>query len=101
MKDSLLTLLFAIARREPARPSPGEVPFGLETVVLAHWRAAGAQRSENGSFLRGLRWAALIACAAALLAGALENDQLAAFNNRFDPEMRVPDSAIAAGYGYE
>ncbi|MGH7937151.1 MAG: hypothetical protein ACRD5Z_02265 [Bryobacteraceae bacterium] len=101
MKESLLAHLFAIARRESARPLPEQVPFGLETAVLAHWRAAAAQPSDNGNFLRGLRWAALIACAAALLAGALENDQLAAFNNRFDPETRVPDSAIAAGYGYE
>jgi hypothetical protein len=51
--------------------------------------------------LRGLRWAALLACAVALLVGALAGDELAAFNDRFDPETRVADSAIVAGYGYE
>ena len=56
---------------------------------------------ENGGLLRGLRWAAIVACAAALLAGLVQNDELSAFSNRFDPEARVADSAISAGFGYE
>jgi hypothetical protein len=48
-----------------------------------------------------LRWAALVACAVALLTAALQSDELAAFNQRFDPVARVADSAIVAGYDYE
>ena len=48
-----------------------------------------------------MRWAALTACAVALLAATLKKDELAAFQNRFDPETRVADSAISAGFGYE
>jgi hypothetical protein len=96
--DIFLDRIFALARRAPL-PNDSELPFGLETAVVAQWRAAG--RSAHGNLLGGLRWAALFACAIALLAGALERDQLTAFRNRFDPEARVADSAIVAGYGYE
>jgi hypothetical protein len=95
--DHFLSQLFSLARQAPAREAT-EIPFGMETAVLAHWRSTSRQ---NGGLLRGLRWAALIACVAALLAGALDNDQFTAFQSRFDPEARVADSAIAAGYGYE
>lgn len=99
-REQKLRHFFALARRAPAR---GVAPpaFGLETAVLAHWRAAQCAPAENGALLRGLRWAALIACAAALIAGALESDQLAAFRSRFDPETRVPDAAISVAYNYE
>ena len=97
--DSFLDRLFTLSQRAPAAHDP-EIPFGLETAVVAHWRA-GAQASAHGNLLRGLRWAALLSCAIALLAGALENDQLTAFRSRFDPEARVADSAIVAAYGYE
>lgn len=97
--DTFLDRIFALARRAPA-PNEPEMPFGLETAIVAQWRAR-ATFSANGNLLRGLRWAALLACAIALLAGAVESDQLTAFRNRFDPEARVADSAIVAGYGYE
>jgi hypothetical protein len=42
-----------------------------------------------------------MACAVALLAGVLKSDELAAFSNRYDPETRLADSAIVAGYDYE
>ena len=98
--DYFLTRLFSLARRAPAAEvSP--VAFGLETAVLAHWREAAGHRRENGTLLRGLRWAALLACAAASMAAVVENDELIAFRDRFDPATRLADSAIAMSYGYE
>ncbi|MGI8889436.1 MAG: hypothetical protein ACR2G0_01450 [Chthoniobacterales bacterium] len=97
--DLLLERIFRLARRVPAGTT--EIPFGLETAVLAHWREARAKGSINSGLLRGLRWAALTACGVALLVGALESEELSAFNNRNDPEARLADSAIVAGYDYE
>lgn len=98
--DQLLERIFSLSRRAPAAKAPG-MAFGLETTVLAHWREAVENRSGNAGLVRGLRWAALTACAVALLAGVSESDQLDAFNSRYDPGARLADSAIVAGYGYE
>jgi hypothetical protein len=98
--DQLLQRMFSLTRRVPITEIP-EMPYGLETAVLAHWREASAHRAQNAGLLRGLRWGALLACAVALLAGALESDELAAFSNRSDPATRIADSAITLGYGYE
>jgi hypothetical protein len=98
--DRLLNRLFSLSRKA-STPEVPDMPFGLETVVLTHWREASARRAENAGLLRGLRLAALTACAVALLAVAMESDELMAFSDRFDPETRVADWAIAAGYGYE
>ena len=98
--ERLLDRIIRLARRVPACPTPGP-PYGLETAVLAHWREAFGHRSTNAGLLRGLRWAALAACAVALLTAAFKSDELAAFNQRFDPVARVADSAIVAGYDYE
>jgi len=97
--EQLLERIIRLARRvpPPATPAPA---FGLETAVLAHWRAT-AERSPNGGLLRGLRWAALAACAIALLTAALKRDEVAAFTHRSDPVARVADSALVVGYGYE
>ena len=96
----LLNRIFSLALRVP-ESRPNEMPFGLETAALAHWREASAQRAASKGLVRGLRWAALIACAVAVITAALESDQIAAFRNRFDPATRIADSAISAGYGYE
>lgn len=98
--DQLLQRIFSLSRRASTAELPG-VPFGLETVVLAHWREASRAGVQIGGLLRGLRWAALLACAIALLAGALQMDELSAFTDRFDPAIRVADSAITVAYGYE
>ncbi|MGH8093114.1 MAG: hypothetical protein ACREIF_06545 [Chthoniobacterales bacterium] len=98
--EQILQRIFSLSRRAPPAP-PGEMPYGFETAVFAHWREAMARRSTTLGLLRGLRWAALAACAVALLVGFLESDELAAFNNRYDPEGGVADSAIATGYDYE
>lgn len=97
--EQFLQRVFALSRRTPD-PAVTEPPFGLETAVLAHWRDSVRQGHANGGLLRGLRWAALLACIIALLAGAVESDELLAFQNRFDPEARVADSAVAS-YQYE
>ncbi len=97
--ERFLERVFALARRTP-EPDVIELPFGLETAVLAHWHDAVKHRVANGGLLRGLRWAALLACIIALVAGALESDELIAFKYRFDPELRVADSAVAS-YNYE
>ncbi|MBA3960607.1 MAG: hypothetical protein H0X40_01730 [Chthoniobacterales bacterium] len=98
--EEFLSRVFTLARRVRP-PLPGELPYGLETAVLAHWRAAAGERSGQGSIVRGLRWAALFACLLAFLAGLLGNDQVSAFRNRFDPESSVADSAVVSGYDYE
>lgn len=98
--NKLLARIFSLARSAPA-PAPGEMPFGLETAVLAHWREASAQEDGSAGLVRGMRWAAVTACAVALLVATLKKDELAAFQNRFDPETRVADSAISAGFDYE
>lgn len=93
-----LQRIFALARRTPDR-SEIDLPFGLETAVLAQWKAAVQHRVANGGLLRVLRWGALVACAVAVIV-AVESDELIAFKNRFDPEARVADSAVAS-YDYE
>lgn len=98
--DRLLDCIFRLARRASGS-AIAEAPCGLETVVLAHWREAAGHRSASAGLLRGLRWAALAACAVALLTVALKSDELAAFNQRFDPVARVADSAMVAGYDNE
>ena len=100
--NELLARIFSLARSAPPPPPPpNEMPLGLEIAVLAHWREASAQRDSNAGLLRGMRWAALTACAVALLAATLKKDELAAFQNRFDPETRVADSALSVGFDYE
>ncbi len=97
-RDQLLTRMYELARRAPA-PLAAEIPLGLETAVLAHWRAGGERSTV--ALLPGLRWAALAACAIALLVGAVQNDELSAFRSSFDPTARVADSALASGFDYE
>ncbi len=98
--NQFIDRLFTLARRAPA-PEDSAAPFGLETVVLAYWREARAHRLADPNVLRGLRWAALLACAVAFLAVALERDELAAFNSRDDPETNLAASAILTAFGNE
>lgn len=92
--------LFSLARRAPALEKTAP-PFGLEMAVLAHWREARAQRASDSGILRGLRWAALVACSVAFLASALSRDELTAFSNGYDPEKNLADSAISTAFGNE
>lgn len=97
-RDQFLHRIYALARRAPVGEI-GEIPFGMETAVLAHWRAA-TERTSRG-LLRGLRWATLIACIIATLVGALQNEEVSAFRNSFDPTARVAESALVSGLDYE
>lgn len=97
-RDQLLDRIYALARRAPA-PERAEIPFGMETAVLAHWRSA--MERSTGGLLRGLRWAALAACVVALVVGTVQNDELSAWRSSFDPTARVADSAIFTGLDYE
>lgn len=98
-RDQFLTRIYALARRAPA-PEAAEIPLGLETAVLAHWREVNNRR-EGAGLLRGLRWAALAAAVIALAVGAVQNEELNAFRNSFDPTARVADSALVTGLDYE
>jgi len=98
--DQLLQRIFSLARKSP--PARGsDLPLGLETAVLAHWREARAHGQSNSGLLRGLRWAAIMSCTIALRAGLLQRDQLAALSQRDEPEVRLANSAVAVGYDYE
>src|SRR5215475_14467629 len=97
--DQLLKRLFDLARRAPEVRS-STLPYGLETSVLAHWREANANRSASMGLLRSFRWAALTACAIAVLAGFLGSEEFSAFRQRDVAEWRLADSAIASAYDY-
>lgn len=97
-RDQFLHRIYALARRAPSREN-AEIPFGMETAVLAHWRFA-TTRTRTG-LLRGLRWATLAACIITALVGALQNDEVSAFRKSFDPTARVAESALVSGLDYE
>jgi len=96
--NQLLNRVFSLARLV-SDSSPNDMPLGLETAVLAHWREA--RRSTRAGLLRGLRWAALAACTIAVVTATVEGKQIAAFRSRYDPATQIADSALRAGYGYE
>ena len=98
-RDQFLNRVYALARPASA-PESAEIPLGLETAVLAHWREANGRR-EGAGLLRGLRWAALVAAVVALAVGAVQNEELNAFRSSFDPMARVADSALVTGLDYE
>ena len=98
--DQLLQRLFDCVRRIPEAEDP-EMPYGLETAVIAQWKDAVTERAAGIGLVRSLRWAALTACAVALLAGFLGSEELAAFKQRNELEARLADSAIAAAYDNE
>jgi hypothetical protein len=78
---------------------PDEPPFGMETAVLAHWRASLQSRTGNGGLLRRLRWAALLACTIAISSAALSHEELAEVSHLFAAETHIGDSALLAGSG--
>jgi hypothetical protein len=94
--EQLLDQAFALARR--ARdPVPSEVPFGMETAVLAHWRNLLASSKIDAGMLRVFRWGAILACAVAVAGGAWKLEEIAQISQRLDPETRIVDSALLAG----
>ncbi len=97
--DHFLARIFSLSRRS-REALPSDLPFGLETAVLAHWRSSSRAQAGEG-MLRGLRWASCFACAIALFVAALQRDEITQFSRTTDLQTRVADSAIATVYGYE
>ena len=63
--EQLLNQAFALARR--ARdPVPSELPFGMETAILAQFRSSRASSKTDVGILRVFRWAAILACVVAV-----------------------------------
>jgi hypothetical protein len=94
--EQLLDHAFALARR--ARdPVPSELPFGMETAVLAQWRSSRRSSKIDIGMLRVFRWAAILACVIAVAGGAWKYEEIAQISQRLDPETRVVDSALLAG----
>jgi hypothetical protein len=94
--EQLLDRAFALARR--ARdPVPSELPFGMETAVLAQWRSSRASAKIDIGMVRVFRWAAILACVVAVAGGAWKSEDIAQLWQRVDPETRIVDSALLAG----
>jgi hypothetical protein len=87
---------FALARRRPDSV-PTELPFGMETAVLAQWRSSRASAKSDTGLLRVFRWTAILACLLAVAGGAWKLDDIARISHRLDPETRIVDSAFLAG----
>jgi len=96
--DHILSRLFALSRRDRDPLPP--LPYGLETAVLAHWRAA-SRESTNAGAMPALRWAAGLACAIALISAGWQRDQLAVLSEGSDLQAEIADSALTSGFLYE
>jgi hypothetical protein len=95
MKGSEQSLDHAFALARCARdPIPSELPFGMETAVLAQWRSSRASKID---ILRVFRRAAILACVIAVAGGAWKRDDIAQIAQRLDPENRIVDSALLTG----
>jgi hypothetical protein len=94
--EQLLNEAFALARRAHA-PVPSELPFGMETAVLAQWKSSRASSKIDIGMLRVFRWAALMACVVAVAGVAWKSEDIAQISRRLDPEARIVDSALLAG----
>jgi hypothetical protein len=93
--EQLLDQAFALARRAPD-PVPSELPFGMETAILAQWRRWRSSNMDVG-MLRVFRWGAILACAVAVAGGAWKREDITQISQRLDPESRIVDSALLAG----
>ncbi len=94
--EELLDHAFSLARR--ARdPVPSELPFGMETAVLAQWRGSCASSKTGIGMVRVFRWAAIMACVIAVMGGIWKREDIAQISQCFDPETKIVDSALLAG----
>jgi hypothetical protein len=94
--EQLLDQAFALARLAPD-PVPAELPFGMETAVLAEWRSSRASSKIDVGVLRVFRWGAILACVVAAAGAAWKREDISQISQRFDPETRIVDSALLAG----
>jgi hypothetical protein len=94
--EQLLDHAFSLARR--ARdPIRSDLPFGMETAVLAHWRNSSASSRSDVGILRIFRWSAIAACVIAVASGVWMGADIAHLSRPMDPETTVVDYAVAAG----
>jgi len=94
--EQLLDHAFALARRA-GDPVPSELPFGMETAVLAQWRSSRESSKVDIGMLAVFRWAAILACVVAVAGAAWKCEEIAQISQRLDPETRIVDSALLAG----
>jgi hypothetical protein len=94
--EQLLNQAFALARRV-RDPVPSELPFGMETAILAQWRSFLPSSKIDAGMLRVFRWAAILACVVAVAGGAWKLEDITQISQRLDPETRIVDSALLAG----
>jgi hypothetical protein len=94
--EQLLDHAFSLARRA-REPVPSELPFGMETGILAQWKSSCASSKANIGMLRVFRWAAILACVVAVAGGIWKSEDLAQISQRLDPETKIADSALLAG----
>ena len=94
--EQLLDHAFALARRA-GDTVPSELPFGLETAVLAQWRSSRGSSKVDIGMLAVFRWAAILACVVAVAGAAWKCEEIAQISQRLDPETRIVDSALLAG----
>lgn len=89
--DGQIDRLLKTAAQAP-KSAAGEPPFGMETRVLAHWRAS--LRNEGGDFL--VIWFRRATIGAAILAVASLAWNHHNFSERSSAEL-VADSAMSMG----
>lgn len=95
--EQLLDHALALARHARDRV-PSELPFGMETAVLAHWRNSRADSNSDIGLLRIFRWSAIVACVLAMAGGVWMGGEIARMSRPLDPTTIV-DYAITAGLG--
>src|SRR2546425_7693009 len=94
--EQLLDHAFVLARR--ARdPVPSELPFGMETAVLAHWRDSRVSSKIDIGMLRVFRRVAIVACVVAVAGGVWKSEDIAQIWQRLDSETKIVNSALLAG----
>jgi hypothetical protein len=94
--EQLLDQAFALARRV-RDPIPSELPFGMETAILAQWKSARGSSKIDIGMVRVFRWAAILACVVAVAGGVWKREDIGQISQRSDPETRIVDSALLAG----
>jgi hypothetical protein len=94
--EQLLNQAFALARRAHD-PVPSELPFGMETAILAQWKSSRGSSKIDIGILRVFRWAAILACVVAVAGGAWKREDIAQISQPLDPETRIVNSALLAG----
>ena len=98
MKDAhrILNKTFLLARCGGTEVQQRELPFGLQTAVLAHWRNSRLHVANGSRMLPALRWAAIIAVFLAIASGAWKWDILMSIAACSEPEVTLINSAFAS-----